>query len=227
MLNLLIIGAAGSGKGTQSSFITQKYKMPSISMGSLLRDRTKKDDELGLKIKSILEKGDLVTNDVAFSILGERLLEKDCREYGFILDGFPRNLDQAIGLEKFLEESKLKIDGILILDLDRNQIIKRLEGRYNCKKCDAPYNKYFKNTIKEGVCDNCQGTEFYVRKDDENIELINKRLTIYEQYSETIKKFYENKSLIYNIDTSGNVEEISQSIDKILINLININKNKR
>ena len=167
MVRLIIMGPAGSGKGTQGKVISQKYGVPVISTGSLLREKASVGDELGKQINDLITKGMIVPIDIITKILYDRLASEDC------------------------------------------------------KNCKTMYNKFYKNTTKEGICDVCGSTEFFVRNDDANIDAINKRLDIYEEMSNTIIEYYNKKNLIYNIDAVKSIDNISQDIDNIITNYIN------
>lgn len=220
MVRLIIMGPAGSGKGTQGKVISQKYGIPVISTGNLLREKASVGDELGKQINELISKGIIVPIDIITKILYNRLAGEDCKN-GFILDGFPRTVEQAIDLEKFLNDNNISINGVLVLNVSRDIVIKRMSGRFECKNCRTMYNKFYKNTTKEGICDVCGSTEFFVRNDDANVDAINKRLDIYEEMSNTIIEYYNKKNLIYNIDAVKSIDNISQDIDYIITNYIN------
>lgn len=205
------MGPAGSGKGTQALLLSKFFKIPSISTGNLLRQKIKKNDELGRYIDILISHGNVVDNELMFSVLEERLKEGDCKD-GFILDGFPRNVDQAIYLEKLLEMNDIHLDGVISLSINNDIVIKRITGRFECAKCKTLYNKFFANTQVEGKCDNCQATEFIVRADDQNLEAIEKRLDIYLKMSKSIIEFYNKKNLIYFVDAFNSIEDIYQDI---------------
>ncbi len=225
MLILVMMGPAGSGKGTQADFISQKYNIPEISTGNLLREKVKDGDELGKKIDNIISKGEIVPDEIMFEILSNRLSGNDCKN-GFILDGFPRTIEQAIELEKFLESKNTKLNGVLHFDVPREIVFKRTSGRFECKNCKKTYNKYYNNTKINGICDTCGSTEFYTRNDDLNLEAINKRLDIYEKMSKDMINFYNKKDLIYSINAQKTIEEIKQDVENILININKINEVK-
>lgn len=220
MFRIILLGPAGSGKGTQGSLISQRYGIPVISTGCLLREKIKVGDELGKQINYIISAGNCVSNDLIFDILGERLKKNDCKK-GFILDGFPRNVEQAIELEnRFLKDSN--VDAVLVFDIPRDIVFKRTSGRFECNVCKRMYNKFFNDTKVKGICDNCGSTDFFIRSDDANLDAINRRLDIYERMSDEITTFYDNKNIIYHINALGSINEINQSILEVLENL-NIN----
>lgn len=216
MFKIVMMGPAGSGKGTQSNLISQRYGLPEISTGTLLRNKVKDGDELGQKIDKIISSGDVVSDDLVFSILKEKL--ESCKN-GFILDGFPRNINQAIELDEYLGSDG--ITHVLVLDVPEDIVIKRISGRFECKKCRKVYNRFFNNTKIEGVCDVCGSTDFSVRSDDENLKAIEKRLAIYNDMSKNIIEYYSKKNLIYFINGLKSIESISEDIENILVNNIN------
>lgn len=218
MLVLVMMGPAGSGKGTQADFISQKYNIPEISTGNLLREKVKDGDELGKKIDSFISKGEIIPDEMMFDILNGRLKKDDCKN-GFILDGFPRTIRQAIELEKFLESKNTKLKGVLHFDIPRDVVFKRTSGRFECKNCKKMYNKYYNNTKSEGICDICGSNEFNIRNDDSDLEAINKRLDIYEKMSKDIINFYKEKDLIYSINAEKSIEEIRQNVENVLTNI--------
>lgn len=218
MLVVVMMGPAGSGKGTQSKFISQQYNIPEISTGDLLRKKVEAGDERGKKIDDFISKGIIVPDDMMLEILYDRLKEDDCKN-GFILDGFPRTIEQAIELEKFLEKLNTKISGVLVFDIPKDVVFKRTSGRFKCMKCGSVYNRFYGNTKVDGVCDNCGSKEFYTRSDDQNLDAIQKRLDIYEEMSRPIIDFYEKKDLTFFVNALKSIEEISQDIKDILTNI--------
>ena len=210
-MRIIFVGPAGSGKGTQSSLLSKLYNIPAISTGALLRERAKENDEISVRIKDKMLVGDMVDDDIIFPILQERLSLDDCQN-GFILDGFPRDERQAIILGEWLEQKNQSIDRVIVLNVPEDVVFKRITGRFECAKCGKNYNKYFSNTKVEGVCDDCQATEFKVRADDKNFDVIHKRLDIYKEMANAIINYYDKKNLICNIDALKSSSEIYQDI---------------
>jgi adenylate kinase len=215
---IILIGPAGSGKGTQAFLISQQYNIPVISTGVLLRERVKNNDEFANKINSFISKGITIPNDLMFDILLKRIKKGDCGD-GFVLDGFPRNIEQAVGLENILSDLKIEIGAVLVFEIPKDVLSKRLSGRFECRNCGKVYNKYFSSTKVEGVCDVCGSGNFYIRDDDQNLDAINTRLDIYEKTSDEIIKYYNKKSLVYYVDAVKNVDVIGQDIKSILTNI--------
>jgi adenylate kinase len=197
-MNFIFLGAPGSGKGTQASLLSRDFFIESISTGDLLRKEVEKNSKIGIIAKEQMESGALVSDEVVIEIIKEKIATKSC-ENGFILDGFPRNINQAIKLEEMLEKHNKKIDKVFSFDIEENVLIKRIAGRYTCKKCGTVYNRYFKPTFKEGECDNCGSSEFENRSDDNEVTVKN-RLKVYKESSFPLIEYYKKKHLLVSID---------------------------
>lgn len=216
MPNIIFMGPAGSGKGAQADALSKDLKIPTISTGLLLRDKAKVGGEKGKEISEVINKGELVSDEIMFDILKKRLEMPDCKN-GFILDGFPRTENQAIILDKYLKNIDQKIDAVIVLDVPDDIVIKRISGRFQCARCGTVYSKYFKKTKIDGICDNCGSVEFSVRADDVDIRLIINRLDIYKNMSKSIIDYYDKKHLIYLINGVNFIDKIYQDIKDILI----------
>ena len=197
-MNIIFLGAPGSGKGTQASLLSSSLNIESISTGDLLRKEVEKKSEIGILAKSQMESGALVSDDVVINIIKEKITTESC-EKGFILDGFPRNINQALKLEEMLENCNKKIDKVFNFEVEEDVLIKRIAGRYTCKKCGAVYNRYFKPTLKDGECDNCGSNELENRIDD-NEETVKNRLKVYKESSFPLIEYYKKKHLLVSID---------------------------
>ena len=197
-MNIIFLGAPGSGKGTQASLLSASINIESISTGDLLRKEVEKKSKIGVLAKSQMESGALVSDDVVINIIKEKITTKSC-ENGFILDGFPRNINQALKLEEMLENCNKKIDKVFNFEIEEDVLIKRIAGRYTCKKCGAVYNRYFKPTSKDGECDNCGSNELENRIDD-NEETVKNRLKVYKESSFPLIEYYKKKHLLVSID---------------------------
>ena len=197
-MNIIFLGAPGSGKGTQASLLSVNLSIESISTGDLLRKEVEKKSKIGILAKSQMESGALVSDEVVINIIKEKITTKSC-EKGFILDGFPRNINQAVKLEEMLEKHNKKIDKVFSFDIEENVLIKRIAGRYTCKKCGTVYNRYFKPTSKDGECDNCGSNELENRVDD-NEETVKNRLKVYKESSFPLIEHYKKKHLLVSID---------------------------
>lgn len=182
-MKLILLGAPGAGKGTQAEKISEAYSIPTISTGNLLRAAVADKTELGLKAKDFMDKGSLVPDELVISLLKERLAQADCAN-GFILDGFPRNVQQA----QTLDELGVEIDKVISLEVDDEEIVSRLSGRRVCLKCGATYHVEFKAPVKDGVCDKC-GEPLIIR-DDDKTETVMKRLDTFHVQTEPLKEYY-------------------------------------
>ncbi|MGB1009291.1 MAG: adenylate kinase [Thiolinea sp.] len=209
-MRIVLLGAPGSGKGTQAQRLTGIYNIPQISTGDLLRAAVSAGTEQGKQAKEAMATGNLVSDDIVLSMIKERLQQDDTQN-GFILDGFPRNLNQAAGLDELLAEIDKPIQAGLLIDVDFDILLKRLTGRLSCKACNAVYNRYFSPPKEEGICDACGSSELFHRADD-NEETIRNRLSVYEQSTAPLIGFYADKGLLKRINGVGNSEDITNAI---------------
>ena len=209
-MRIILLGAPGSGKGTQAQRLTDIYNIPQISTGDLLRAAVASGTELGKQAKVAMDAGGLVSDDIVLGMIRERLQQPDAAN-GFILDGFPRNLSQAASLDKLLAEVGQPIDAGLLIDVDFDILLKRLTGRLSCKDCSTVYNRYFSPPAKEGVCDKCGGTNLYHRADD-NEETIGNRLKVYEENTAPLINYYADKGLLKRVNGTGEMEDITKAI---------------
>ncbi|MDR2654978.1 MAG: adenylate kinase [Oscillospiraceae bacterium] len=192
-MKLILLGAPGAGKGTQAEIISEKYGIPAVSTGNILREAVKNQTRLGLEAKSYMDAGALVPDDVIISIIKERFKEPDCAG-GFILDGMPRTVVQA---EK-LDEMGVEIDKALDIEVSDEDIIKRLSGRRVCSVCGSSYHVLYRPPAEEGVCDKCGG-ELIIRRDDQ-IETILDRLETYHRQTEPLKDYYEKRGKLVIVE---------------------------
>lgn len=199
-MKLILLGAPGAGKGTQAEKIVEKYGIPAISTGNIIRAALKEGTEMGLKAKSYMEAGQLVPDEVVIGIIKDRLKEKDC-ENGFILDGFPRTIPQA----QALEDMGIEIDKVLDIEVSDEAITKRMSGRRVCSKCANSYHLVYKKPNVDGVCDACGG-ELVQRKDDAP-ETVQARLAEYHEMTEPLKDFYKNLNKLVIVEGQEEVEE--------------------
>jgi len=214
MVNLVFLGPPGAGKGTQSSYIINDYKVVQISTGDILRSAVKEGTELGKMAKKYMDEGKLVPDDVIIGIVRERLKQDDCKN-GFILDGFPRTIPQAVSLDAMLKDDlNISLTHIISLEVDDNLIMERLTGRRTCKGCGKVYHIKYNPPKKEGVCDDCGG-ELYQRDDDKE-ETIAKRLKVYHEQTSALKDYYKNSGKLYVVDGVGEVDDIYRKIKEIL-----------
>lgn len=216
-MNLILLGPPGAGKGTQAETLSAKHGLVQLSTGAMLRAAVKAGTEVGLKAKSIMEKGGLVSDDIVVRIIKDRIAEPDCQG-GFILDGFPRTLPQAAALEKMLKSSKKKLDFVIELKVDDKALIERISGRFSCAKCGAGYHDTFKQTNVAGVCDSCGNKEF-IRRADDNVETVQNRLLAYYKETSPLIGYYFAKGLLDSVDGMGAIDQVGGSIEKVLAKL--------
>ena len=212
-MRLILVGPPGAGKGTQAVALAAHYKIPHISTGDIFRANLKNGTELGKKAQSFMDRGELVPDSVTNEMVKDRLGNSDVIN-GFLLDGFPRNTNQAEVLDTILIEKKMSLDAALELSLDNSEIIKRLSGRRTCRNCSATFHKDFEKPKVDGVCDKCNG-ELYQREDDKE-EVITRRLEIYAQQTEPIISYYKNAGILKKMSAIGDVSEITQKVIALL-----------
>ena len=208
-MKLLLIGPPGVGKGTQANFIIEKYNIPQISTGDMLRENIRNQTSLGCEAKTYMDSGRLVPDKVILNMINDRLKKNDCNN-GYILDGFPRTIPQAEGLESLLDKLKQKLDFIIVMKIHDSLIIKRLSNRRSCKDCNKVYNLIFDPPTISNKCDDCSGI-LYMR-DDDNPETIQNRLDVYHEQTEPVIDFYHNKKMTNEINADGSIMEIKNNI---------------
>lgn len=199
-MKLVLLGAPGAGKGTQAEIISEKYDIPTISTGNIIRAALKNGTEMGLKAKAYIDSGRLVPDDVVIGIIKERLAQDDCKN-GFILDGFPRTIPQA----EALDDMNITVDAALSIEVSDREIVKRMSGRRVCEKCGASYHIEFKKPKAEGICDACGGT-LAIRKDDEPDTVLD-RLDIYHKQTEPLKSYYKEAGRLITVEGQKQVED--------------------
>lgn len=204
-MKIMLIGPQGSGKGTQAKLVAKKYNIPHIATGDLLREAVNKRTELGLKIKNILDNGELVPDELVISLIKEKL--KSCGD--FILDGFPRTIEQAKALDKIT-----KLDKVIDIIVPDKESIKRISGRRSCPKCGAVFHVITNKPKKDEICDNC-GTEL-IQRDDDKEEVIKKRLKIYHEQTSLLEDFYRNEGILEEITGEQSIEKVFEDIVKVL-----------
>ncbi|GCF94315.1 adenylate kinase [Enterococcus florum] len=213
-MNLILMGLPGAGKGTQAEKIVDTYNIPHISTGDMFREAIKNETELGLKAKSFIDAGDLVPDEVTNGIVKERLSQKDT-DKGFLLDGFPRTLDQTKALDQMLKDLNKQIDAVIEIQVAEDVLVERLAGRFICRNCGATYHKIFNPTKVEETCDRCGGHEFYQREDDKP-ETVKNRLAVNVKASEPILAFYKEAGLLYPVDGDRDIDAVFADVQKII-----------
>jgi adenylate kinase len=217
VLNIILMGPPGAGKGTQAKKIVATYDIPHISTGDMFREAIKEGNELGLLAASFINKGLLVPDDVTNKVVRERLSRPDCRN-GYLLDGFPRTLPQAEALEQLTQEIQRPIVGVLDFHAERNELIRRITGRRVCSKCATPYHIDTMKPKVEGICDICKGP--LIQRHDDNLEALVVRLDLYEKQTKPLIEYYRNKGLLYVVDGLLAPEPLFDSIKKLFKEVI-------
>jgi adenylate kinase len=208
-MNVIIMGPPGSGKGTQGGLIAEKYHIPQISTGDILREAISNGSALGLEANSYMVRGELVPDEVVIEIIEERVMGWNCRR-GFLLDGFPRTVAQANALERMLGKRGLAIDHVIDIELETKELMRRLRGRRTCSRCAAMFHLVFKPPKKEGICDICGGSLY--QRDDDKEETIRSRLEVYSHQTGPVIQFYASQGLVRFINGVGNIDDIFHRI---------------
>ena len=214
MLNLILLGPPGAGKGTQAKLVQDTYKIVQLSTGDMLRAEVAAGSELGRKAKQIMDTGGLVPDDLIVKMIASRIAKPDCKN-GFILDGFPRTIPQAEALDAMLKDSMLKIDHVVEMRVDDEAMVSRITGRYTCAKCGAGYHDTLQMPKTQGVCDKCGGKEF-VRRADDNAETVRSRLKAYHAQTAPIAQYYSKKGVLRGVDGMAPIAEVTRQIAAIL-----------
>ena len=212
-MQLIIMGAPGAGKGTQAARLVEKYKIPQISTGDMFRAAVAEGTELGKEAASYMKAGKLVPDEVTIGIVRERLSKSDCAR-GFILDGFPRTVEQADALNEILEGLGKKLTRVLNINVAAGELISRAVGRRICKKCGATYHVEYKAPRVAGVCDECGG-ELYQRGDD-TAETMTNRLNVYVQSTRPLIEYYKATGIYAEVDGSQPIERVTEEVERIL-----------
>lgn len=212
-MRIVLVGPPGAGKGTQARVLQGAFGIPQISTGDLLREAVRAGTVLGKKAQAFMDKGELVPDQLVTDLVVERIRKADCNA-GFLLDGFPRTIAQAEALSTELAEQKCRLDAVVSIVVPRQELVSRLGGRWVCRACQAMYHEVFNPPKSRGVCDSCQG-ELYQRSDDKP-ETINARLEVYERSTAPLLTYYRERSLLYDIDGTGQLEEVSERITRTL-----------
>ena len=210
-MQVVLFGPPGAGKGTQAKFLAEKFNIPHISTGDILRENVKKGTALGVKAKSFMDKGALVPDGVVIGLVEERTKEPDCKK-GFMLDGFPRTVAQADALGSMLGRQGRKIDHVVAMEVDADELVARLSGRRTCRSCGTTYHVQFTPPKKAGVCDK-DGGELYQRDDDKEAA-IRQRLTTYDAQTKPLIAYYEQRGLLRRVNGLGSVDEVYGRIIK-------------
>ena len=212
-MNIILMGLPGAGKGTQASEIVKKFPIPHISTGDMFRKAIKDETDLGKEAKSYMDRGELVPDEVTVGIVKERISEDDAKK-GFLLDGFPRTIEQAEALNNIMSELDREIDAVINIEVPEEELMNRLTGRRICEKCGTTYHLVFNPPKVEGICD-IDGGKLYQREDD-NPETVSNRLSVNVKQSKPILEYYDEKGVLKNIDGAKDIDEVTKDVIDIL-----------
>lgn len=215
-MNLILLGPPGAGKGTQAEIITQKRGLVQLSTGDMLREAVKDGTPIGEEASAVMEAGGLVPDEIVIKIVAERLAASDCAN-GFILDGFPRTLNQAAALDNLLQAQGKQLDAVIEIKVDDAVVVDRISGRYMCADCGASFHDTNHKPKVPGVCDRCGSTEFIRRKDD-NAETVRNRLMAYYRETSPLIGYYFAKDKLRSVDGMAPISEVSSQIEAVLAN---------
>ena len=213
-MNILLIGAPSAGKGSVGGVLVDELNMVLVSTGALFREEMAKESKLGKEAETYIKKGMLVPNELTFKLLINRIEQEDCQNNGYILDGFPRSIEQAKFLDKYLEESNQTIDRVIYIEVEEKTIYERVSGRRLCRDCGAVYNVNSKPSAKGDRCEKCDG-ELYQRK-DEAPEIVATRIESFKKDTFPIIEYYENKGLVYKVNGNQNLDNTLNQVFKVL-----------
>jgi adenylate kinase len=217
-MRIVLMGAPGSGKGTQSQRLVEHFGIPQISTGDLLRSAVARGSEYGLRAKAAMDSGLLVVDEVVLGIIRERLAEDDAAS-GFILDGFPRNIAQADELAELLDKIGAPLDAVVLFEVDYAEIIKRISGRRSCQSCGRVFNVYSAPAGTPPHCDQCDDQPKLLQRKDDEEDTVRKRLEVYEQQTRPLAKYYGDKNLLRIINAQDSVDEVTKRLLAMLESL--------
>lgn len=213
-MKLILLGPPGAGKGTQAVRIEEKFGIVQLSTGDMLRSSVSSGSSLGKKVKSIMEAGALVPDEIMIDMIQDRIAKADC-DAGFILDGFPRTTAQAEALDIMLDNFNKSLDAVVELKVIDDILVKRISGRFTCADCGEGYNKELKPLQTNGVCDKCGGVNFKFREDDRE-DTVAARLKAYHAMTAPLIPYYSKKNVLYSVDGMKNIDEVSKNVNNIL-----------
>jgi adenylate kinase len=211
-MKIILLGPPGAGKGTQAKNIGEYYSLPHISTGDILRENINNNTPLGIKARSYMSRGELVPDELLITIIKDRLSKSDCSN-AFLLDGYPRTIPQADALQMILTESNKKLDVVLNISVDDEELIKRLSCRRMCA-CGASYHVIFNPPLKDGICNTCKGKLY--QRDDDKEDAVRNRLIVYKKQTQPLIEYYSKKGILRTIDGGNGISQIFEDIKKVL-----------
>lgn len=215
-MRIILLGPPGAGKGTQAKSISNKYNIPHISTGDIFRKNIREKTPLGVEAKKHIDNGQLVPDELTIAIVNDRLNEDDCSQ-GYLLDGYPRTVNQAESLDEFLQDKNQKLDTALLIKVPRKFILERMTGRRVCPSCGASYHIKFNLPKVDGICDICGSN--VVQRADDTADTVNKRLDIYEAQTQPLIDYYKEENLLSEVDGTQAINDVFKSICEVLENL--------
>jgi adenylate kinase len=213
-MNIILLGPPGAGKGTQAKRLEQRYEIPQLSTGDMLRAAVKSGSELGQQAKRVMDAGELMPDDLMIQMIEQRIRQDDCAK-GFILDGFPRTTAQAEALDQMLARLGRQLDYVIELKVDEEALVDRITGRYSCADCGAGYHDRYQAPKTEGVCDACGSTNFR-RREDDNEDTVRSRMQAYRDQTAPILPYYRDKGILKQVDGMAEIDEVTRQIQAIL-----------
>ncbi len=213
-MRIIFLGPPGCGKGTQAQRLEDRHGLIQLSTGAMLRETVASGSDLGKQAKAVMDAGQLVSDDIMLGIIGERVTQPDCAN-GFILDGFPRTVPQAEGLDKILAANGISLDAVVEFQVDPKAVVERISGRFTCANCGAGYHDKFQQPAKEGVCDKCGGTEF-TRRSDDKAELVQSRLDVYAQQTAPLLPYYRERGGLKAVDGMAPIDDVTRQLEQDL-----------
>jgi len=216
-MKLILLGPPGAGKGTQAKRLFDNHGLVQLSTGDMLRAEVASGSALGQQAKKVMEAGQLMPDDIIIGMIESRMAAPDCKQ-GFVLDGFPRTEGQAQALDHMLDKHESKIDAVIELVVDEAVLVERISGRFACAKCGAGYHDKFQRPKKDGVCDQCGGTQFTRRKDD-NAETVKARLVAYREQTAPILPYYRQRRLLRQVDGMAEPDEVTKEVEDVIAGL--------